>query len=51
MAAGASWRKVRAPQGRMLDNVQARKRDRQCNRKQTARFGRKLEQGKGEMAR
>ena len=25
----------------MLDNVQARKRDRQCNRKQTARFGRK----------
>ena len=33
------WRKVRAPQGRMLDNIQARKRDRQCNRKQTAPHG------------
>lgn len=38
-------RKVRAPQGRMLDNVQAQKCDGKRSRKQTAR------KGKGEMAR
>src|SRR5262249_31313350 len=43
LSRSAGQRKVRTPTGSRLDNIQARKRDGQCNREQTADLSRASE--------